>query len=122
MTLPSFQPLNEWVVTCKTASVATTPVAAWCVAPVRGKVVRTYAVLEGTITTAPAAIAVAVNGGANIGALSIPIGVACSGASDLPPNSAGSAQVNDGDFISFTPSGSTGATIPATFHAVIREI
>src|SRR5437879_118439 len=121
MTLPSVQPMNEWVVTCKTASVGTTPVAAWCVSPVRGKVVRTYAVLEGTITTAPAAIAVAINSGANIGALSIPIGVAGSGASDLPPNSAGAAQVNDGDFISFTPSGATGAGIPATFHAVIRE-
>jgi hypothetical protein len=109
------------MVTAKTASVGTTPAAAWCVAPVKGRIVRTYAVLEGTITTAPAAIAVAINGGANIGALSIPIGVAGSGASDTPPNTAGNAAVNDGDFISFTPSGATGAGIPATFHAVIRE-
>jgi hypothetical protein len=121
MALPVNQPFNEWTVTAKTASVGTTPVAAWCVAPVKGRIVRTYAVLEGTITTAPAAIAVAINGGANIGALSIPIGVAGSGAGDAPPNTAGSAAVNDGDFISFTPSGATGANIPATFHAVIRE-
>jgi hypothetical protein len=123
MTLPNVRPLNEWVVSCKTASVGTTPATAWCVAPVRGRVVRTYAVLEGTITTANAAIAVAVNGGADIGggALSIAPGAAGTGASDAPPNTAGSAQVNEGDFISFTPSGATGAGIPATFHAVIRE-
>jgi hypothetical protein len=121
MTLPVNQPFNEWTVTAKTASVGTTPVAAWCVAPIKGRIVRTYAVLEGTITTAPAAIAVAINGGANIGALSVPIGVAGSGAADAPPNTAGSAAVNDGDFISFTPAGATGANIPATFHAVIRE-
>jgi hypothetical protein len=123
MTLPNPHPFNETVVTCKTASVGTSPVAAWCVAPVRGRVVRTYAVLEGTITGANAAIAVAINGGADIGtgALSIAPGAAGTGASDLPSNSAGSAQVNDGDFISFTPSGATGSNIPATFHAVIRE-
>jgi hypothetical protein len=121
MSLPVVQPFNEWTVTAKTASVGTTPAAAWCVAPVKGRIVRTYAVLEGTITTAPAAIAVAINGGSNIGALSIPIGVAGSGASDLPTNTGGNAQVNDGDFIAFTPSGATGAGIPATFLAVIRE-
>ena len=123
MTLPNPHPFNESVVTCTTASVGSSPVAAWCVAPVRGRVVRTYAVLEGTITGANAAIAVAINGGADIGtgALSIAPGAAGTGASDLPSNSAGSAQVNDGDFISFTPSGATGSNIPATFHAVIRE-
>jgi hypothetical protein len=123
MTLPNFHPFSELVVTCKTASVGTSPAAAWCVAPVRGRVVRTYAVLEGTITTANAAIAVGVNGGADIGtgALSIAPGAAGTGASDAPSNTAGSAQVNEGDFISFTPSGATGSNIPATFHAVIRE-
>jgi len=119
MALPVNEPVNETVVTCKTASVGTTPVAAWCVAPVKGRIVRTYAVLEGTITTAPAAIAVAINGGANIGALSIPAGAAGSGASDAP--AAAPRDVQEGDFISFTPSGATGANIPATFHAVIRK-
>ena len=66
MALPNVRPVNEWVVTAKTASVGTTPVAAWCVAPVKGKIVRTYTVLEGTIT-GTAAIAVAINGGADIG-------------------------------------------------------
>lgn len=118
MTLPVNEPFNEVVVTCKTASVGTTPVAAWCVAPVKGRIVRTFAVLEGTITTAAAAIAVAINGGSNIGALSIAIGAAGTGASDAP---SGTRDVSEGDFISFTPSGATGSSIPATFHAVIRK-
>lgn len=118
MALPVNEPLNEVVVTCKTASVGSTPVAAWCVAPVRGKIVRTYGVLEGTITVGAAAIALAINGTAVTGALSLAIGVAGSGASDAPT---GTRDVIEGDFISFTPSGATGATIPATFHAVIRK-
>jgi hypothetical protein len=79
-------------------------------------------VLEGTIT-GTAAIAVGVNGGADIGtgALSVAAGPAGTGASDAPANAAGSAAVNEGDFISFTPAGATGANVPATFHAVIRE-
>jgi hypothetical protein len=122
MALPNVRPVNEWTVTAKTASVGTTPAAAWCVAPVKGKVVRTYAVIEGTIT-GTAAIAVAINGGSDIGtgALSIAAGAAGTGASDAPANANNSAAVNEGDFISFTPSGATGANIPATFHAVIRE-
>jgi hypothetical protein len=122
MTLPNIRPVNEWTVTCKTASVGTTPAAAWCVAPVKGKIVRTYAVLEGTIT-GTAAIAVGINGGADIGtgALSVPAGPAGTGASDAPANAAGAAAVNEGDFIAFTPAGATGANVPATFHAVIRE-
>jgi hypothetical protein len=50
-----------------------------------------------------------------------PIPVSPTGASDAPSNTGGNAQVNEGDFIAFTPSGATGASIPATFHAVIRE-
>jgi hypothetical protein len=122
MTLPNVRPVNEWTVTCKTASAGSAPAAAWCVAPVKGRIVRTYAVLEGTIT-GTAAIAVGINGGADIGtgALSIPAGGAGTGASDAPANANNSAAVNEGDFIAFTPAGATGTSIPATFHAVIRE-
>lgn len=121
MALPPIHRINQHVTTCKTASVGTTPVAAYCVAPFKGYVVRTYGVLEGTITTAPAAIAVAINGGANIGALSIAVGVAGTAAEDTPSASEVNRWVNQGDVISFTPSGATGASIPATFHAVIRQ-
>jgi hypothetical protein len=122
MTLPNVRPFNEWVVSCKTASVGASPAAAYCVAPVKGHVVRTYAVLEGTIT-GTAAIVVGINGGADIGtgALTITAGSAGSSVSDAPANAGNSAAVNEGDVIAFTPSGASGAGIPANFHAVIRE-
>jgi len=121
MALPVNEPNNEAVVSCKTASVATSPAAAYCVAPVKGRVVRTFGVLEGTITTAAAAIAVAINGGANIGALSIPVGGAGTAAGDAPSAAGVAKDVQEGDVISFTPSGATGTSISATFHAVIRK-
>jgi hypothetical protein len=121
MALPVNEPNNEQTVTCKTASVGTSPAAAYAVAPIKGRIVRTYGVLEGTISTAPAAIAVAINGGSNIGSLSIPVGTAGTAASDAPSATGVSKDVMEGDVISFTPSGATGATIPATFHAVIRK-
>lgn len=121
MALPSIRRFNHVVATCKTASVGTTPVAAYCVAPVKGYVAQTYGVLEGTITTAAAAIAVKINGGSDIGALSIPVGVAGTAAQDSPSASEAARFVNEGDVISFTPSGATGASIPATFHALIRQ-
>jgi hypothetical protein len=121
MALPVNQPVNEVAVFAKTASVGSTPLIAQTVAPVKGRIVRTYAVLEGTITIAPAAIAVAINGGSNIGSLSIPVGIAGSGASDVPSAAGVSKDVQEGDFISFTPSGATGSNIPAQFVAVIRQ-
>ena len=39
----------------------------------------------------------------------------------VPANAGNSAAVNEGDVINFTPSGASGAGIPANFHAVIRE-
>jgi hypothetical protein len=122
MPLPNPYPFNELIVSTKTASVGAAPATAYCVAPCRGLVVRTYAVIEGTIT-GTAAIAVGINGGPDIGtgALAIAAGSAGSEASDTPANANQSARVNEGDVISFAPSGAGGASIPATFHAVIRE-
>lgn len=121
MTLHRNRPFNETVVTCKTASVAASPAAAYCVAPCKGVINRTYGVLEGTITVAAAAISVAINGGSNIGALSIPTGAAGTAASDTPSAAESARWVDEGDVISFTPSGATGSNIPATFSAVIRR-
>jgi hypothetical protein len=120
MTLPVNEPLNEVVVSCKTASVGTTPAASFAVAPVKGRIVRTFAVLEGTIT-GTAAIAVAINGGPNVGALSLAAGAAGTAASDAPAAAGVARDVQEGDVISFTPSGATGSTIPAQFCAVIRK-
>src|SRR5947209_16787110 len=122
MALPNVRPLNEWVVTAKSASIGSTPVAAFCVAPVKGRVVRTFVVTEGTLT-GTLAVSVGINGGSDIGAggLSVAAGAAGSTASDTPANAAGNAIVNEGDTIAFTPSGATGSSIPGCFHAVIRE-
>ena len=122
MALPQHRRFNETVVTCKTASVGTTPVAAYCVAPVKGIIVRTFGVLEGTITTAAAGIAVTTpQAASDMGALSIAVGTAGTAASDTPTAAEATRWVNEGDWIKFTPSGATGASIPATFHAVILE-
>ena len=122
MSLPVNRRFNEHILTCKTASVGTTPVAAYCVAPFKGYIVRTYGVLEGTITTAAAGIAVtSPQSSSDIGALSIAVGTAGTAASDIPTASESARWVNEGDWIKFLPSGATGASIPATFHAVIRQ-
>lgn len=122
MSLPINRRFNEQTVTCKTASVGTTPVAAYCVAPCKGLIVRTFGVLEGTITTAAAGIAVTTpQSSSDIGALSIAVGAAGTAAEDIPTASESSRWVNEGDWIKCTPSGATGASIPATFHVVIRE-
>jgi hypothetical protein len=120
MTLPVNEPLNEIVVSCKTASVGTSPAAAFAVAPVKGRIVRTFAVLEGTIT-GTATILVAINGGGNIGALALAAGAAGTATSDAPAAAGVARDVQEGDVISFTPTGATGAGIPAQFHAVIRK-
>lgn len=119
MALPVDRPYHEMIVPAKTASVGTTPVAAFATIPCKGLLVRTFAVLEGAITTAPAAIAVAINGTTVTGALSLAVGVAGSSASDTPTATEAARTVNEGDVISFTPSGATGASIPAAFQAVI---
>ena len=123
MTLPNIRPVNEWTVTCKTASVGTTPAAAWCVAPVKGKIVRTFAVSNGT-TTGTVAVAVTTTASASdigAGGLSIPAGAGALPVEDFPANAAGNALVNEGDVITFTPSGGTGSSIAGYFCAVIRE-
>jgi hypothetical protein len=49
------------------------------------------------------------------------VGIAGSGASDVPSAAGVSKDVQEGDFISFTPSGATGSNIPEQFVAVIRQ-
>jgi hypothetical protein len=122
MTLPNVRPVNEWTVDAYTPSAATSPAAANCVAPVKGRVVRTYAVANGA-TTGTMAIAVGINGSPDIGtgALSIAPGAGGVAASDAPTNTNGNAQVNEGDVVTFTPSGATGAAVPGQFTIVIRE-
>lgn len=113
------RPLAEVYVYAKTASIGATPATAYCAAPVRGKIVRTGVVCEGA-ATGTIAVAVAINGGSNIGALSITGGAGVYG-TDVPGVNGVSKRVTEGDVISFVPSGGAGATIPGWFYAVIKR-
>jgi hypothetical protein len=122
--LPISRPLNEVYLSESTTSVATTPVAVTAVAPVAGYIERIAAAAAGT-TTGTINVAVSVNGGADImaGQLNIPAGTGARNGAvaelSLLGNSA--VHVNEGDCITFTPSGGTGAAIGGAFVAVIRR-
>jgi hypothetical protein len=121
MTLPVNEPNGELAVIAKSASVGASPAVAYAVAPVKGRIVRTYFVCEGA-ASGTIAVAVAINGGSDIGtgALSV-AGGAGNAASDTPSSSGGTSYVNEGDVIAFTPSGGSGSNIPGQFTAVIRK-
>ena len=119
MALPVNEPVNEVVVGCYTTSLGATPVAGWAASPVKGRLVRTYAVVSTGTSTGSGTIAVKINGaGSDIGALAVPIGAAGTTTTDAP---AGTRDVNEGDAISFTPAGAGGAGVTGQMYAVIRK-
>ena len=121
MSLPTPRPFNELALTEGTTSIATSPVAAYMIAPRAGTIERLMAAAGGT-TTGTIAVAVTVNGGSDItgGNLTIAAGTGARAASIYEPGVLDGAAVNEGDLITFTPSGGTGASIPGAFVAVIR--
>jgi hypothetical protein len=123
MSLPNVRPVNEWGVDTYCASIASSPAAVSVVAPVKGKIVRTFAVSNGTTTGTVAITVTTTQSASDIGAggLSIPAGAGALPVEDFPTNAGGNAQVNEGDVITFTPSGGTGSSITGYFCAVIRE-
>lgn len=122
--------LKEAKVETTTQSIASTPLACAAVAPFRGRIMSVGGVSHG-IFTSDCSIAVAVipsvAGGTAPGS-----GTAVSGSpfvltasnsalgtsNSLVPTAA--TFVNEGDLITFTPSGSTGTTIGGYFYAVIQ--
>jgi hypothetical protein len=81
----------------------------------------------GGTTTGTITVAVAINGGSDIfsGLLTIAPASGARGNSnvvELPVAVGSTCQfVNEGDVISFTPSGGTGASIPGAFGLIIRN-
>jgi hypothetical protein len=76
----------------------------------------------------PITVAVAINGGSDIcgGGLQIATGTGARAGSVFELNMIGgstnpAAQIFEGDLISWTPSGGTGASIPGAFGLVIRK-
>ncbi|MGX1362580.1 hypothetical protein [Bradyrhizobium elkanii] len=119
------RPLNEAVFATNTTSIGTTPVAATAIATESGWVQRVMAAAGGT-TSGTTAVAISINGGSDItaGALTIAAGSNARAGSILEFAGVGTASgvyVNEGDCITFTPSGGTGASIPGAFALVIRS-
>jgi hypothetical protein len=127
VTLPSNRPsAGEYALCESTTSIATSAVAATAIAPVAGYVQRVMAAAGGT-TSGTITVTVAINNGADIagGALTIAAGSNARAGTivELPLAGAGSTSgvfVNEGDCITFTPSGGTGSGIPGAFALVIR--
>lgn len=120
MTLTVNHSLREEQLECHSASIGTTPAAAYVRSPFRGKVLQFGGVTGGVITTANATVTVAVNG-TTIGTFTILLAGAAAGQvfSGAPTTTALSA-VNEDDVISFTPSAASGATIPGMFYAIVQ--
>ena len=130
MALPVNHPLDEQTASADTQSIATTPLACVAIAPFRGKIVKISGVAHGAFTTncsiAVAIIAAPVAGvapgaGTAVGGSPFVLTAANSAAgttNSFIPTSAN--DVNEGDLIVFTPSGSTGTTIGGTFYAAIQ--
>ncbi len=121
MTLPTPRPFQEEALVESTTSIATSPVAASMIAPRAGPIERLMAAAAGT-TTGTIAVAVSINGGSDItgGSLTIAAGTGARAASIYEPGVLDGAAVNEGDLITFTPSGGTGTSIGGAFAAVIR--
>lgn len=116
MALPTNHPVNEVRVSAHSPSIAASPIAAYCLAPVRGRLIGVTCVINGAITVADASMAVAINGTAVTGSpfLVLTAGSAAGTSGSLVPS--GANTVNEGDYVSVTPSGATGTTITGNFN------
>jgi hypothetical protein len=123
MALPPNVPFFDVFLSEGTTSIAATPVAAVVVSPISGILRKVYASAGGT-TSGTIAVSVIVNGGSDVtsGGLTIAAGSNArnNAGFDLSKLGVNAVQVNEGDVITFTPSGGTGASIPGAFIAVIR--
>ena len=121
MPLPISHPLNDVQVDCYAASIGASPATAFARIQSRGRLMLVGPVAGGAITTADAAIAVKINGTTvAAAAFTIPVAGAAAGQNvNQVPTSA--IFVNEDDVIAFTPTGASGAAVPASFYAVIRR-
>jgi hypothetical protein len=132
MALPVNHPIDEQTLSCSTNSIASTPLAAAVRAPFRGVISRFGAVSHGAFTTncsiavaiiTPVADGTAPGSGTAVSGSPMTLAATNSAAgtsTSMVPSAV--TVVNEGDLIVFTPSGSTGTTIGATFSAVIQAI
>jgi hypothetical protein len=122
MAYPSVHRLNVSHKSSYCPSIGSSPVTSYMYVPFRCQIARIDAVTHGTISTADCSVAVALNGTAISGSpFSIPVSGATAGeTATLTPTSP--VYANDGDIISFTPSGASGSNIAATFSAALKAL
>lgn len=126
MPLVKPRPLNEGIFASNTTSIGASPVACTAIATDSGWVQRVMAAAGGT-TTGTVAVSITINGGSDItaGALTIAAGTGARAGSIMEFPGVGSSSgvfVNEGDCVTFTPSGGGGASIPGAFALVVRSI
>jgi len=115
MVLPLNRPFHESAVYARTASIGASPAAGSTVSIHKGNLQRAFAVSEGA-STGTISVAVSINGGPTVATISFTGGTNAIGSVEVNTP----VTVNEGDLVTFTPSGGGGATIPAHFYAVIR--
>lgn len=119
MPLPGNHTLNTLDITAYSPSVGGTPVAAYFRIPFRCRILKVTSVLGGAITTADASVACSLNGATAFATHTIvQSGSAAGQVNTTTPASA--TYANEDDYVSLTPSGASGSTIPAMFSLVLR--
>ena len=113
MAYPINRQFDEHAVYATTASIAATPSAGSTLATKKGRITRVYGFPEGA-ASGTIAIAVSLNGGSSAGSVSFTAGTNVGGGGEV------NIPVNEGDTITFTPSGGTGSSIAGHFYAIIR--
>lgn len=116
MALPVNHPtLRESFSSVYCPSIGATPVAAYIRVPFRARIGKIGVTAQGTITVADCTVTVAVNGSTNTAlAGTLPVASAAAGqvATWAPTTT---VYVSEDDYITFTPSGASGATIGGVF-------
>jgi hypothetical protein len=118
MSLPGNHTLNTVDLTAYTPSCGTAPVAAYIRAPFRCRLMKTTGILGGTVTTSDGTVTVSVNA-VTVATFAVPQSGSAAGQlfSAIPPSP---TYLNEDDVIVLTPSGTSGASIPMHFSAVVR--
>ena len=121
MALPANHPLREAAFHAFSRSIGASPEAAYIRAPFRGRVLKVGCVTQGTISTADATIATAINGTAITGgSITVTVSGAAAGQHFSAAPTAARDVVED-DVVSFTPSGASGSNIGGQMYAVFER-
>jgi hypothetical protein len=120
MTYPVEHNLTVVHLSSHSPSIGGSPVASYMRVPFRCAIEKVGVVAAGTITSADCSVAVALNGTAISGSpFVLPVSGAAAGElASLVPSAR--TYANSDDTLSFTPSGASGSSIPATFFAVLK--